>query len=90
MQTSSALLLARNRLVTAQVFYRMPDHRTILQEFIWQKPDLAPKFPGLEKFLDFWDRELDGPIHSVQITHVSLLDPRALRHLGADMEFRLH
>ena len=32
-------------LTTASILYRMPDHRSILQEFIWQEYDLAPRFP---------------------------------------------
>ena len=34
-------------LTTASILYRMPDHRAILQEFIWQEYDLAPRFPEL-------------------------------------------
>src|SRR5215204_1501431 len=30
-------------LTTASILYRMPDHRSILQEFIWQEYDLAPR-----------------------------------------------
>jgi uncharacterized protein Usg len=33
-------------LTTASILYRMPDHRSILQEFIWQGCDLAPRFPS--------------------------------------------
>lgn len=55
------------RLTTAQILYHMPDHQDILQEFIWQDYDLAPKFPNLLKFLDFWEKKLDGPLHSVYV-----------------------
>ena len=48
-------------LATAEIFYRMPDARDLLQTFIWQQYDLAPRFPELRKFLNFWTRELDGP-----------------------------
>ena len=76
------------RLVTADIAYRMPDHPVILQSFIWQDYDLAPEFPGLLKFLRFWSEHLDGPIHSVRMAHVRLIDPRELRHVGH--ELRLH
>ena len=41
-------------LTTATILYRMPDHRDILQSYIWQNYDLAPRFPELHAFLDFW------------------------------------
>lgn len=53
------------RLTTAQIFYHLPDYEEILQEFIWQDYDLAPQFPQLSKFLEFWTREIDGRLHSV-------------------------
>jgi hypothetical protein len=29
-------------LTTAQIIYRLPDHREVLQEFLWQQYDLFP------------------------------------------------
>lgn len=55
------------RLTTAQIFYHLPDYEEILQEFIWQDYDLAPKFPQLFKFLDFWEKKIDGRLHSVYV-----------------------
>ena len=48
-------------LTTATILYRMPDHPKLLQTYIWQEYDLAPKFPVLHDFLTFWSRELEGP-----------------------------
>lgn len=62
-------------LTTANILYRMPDHPAILQAFVWQDYDLAPKFPELERFLDFWNRELDGPIVKVEVAHKRLVGP---------------
>lgn len=75
-------------LATAEILYRMPDARSLLQTFVWQDYDMAPQFPRLRKFLDFWERELDGPIHSVRVTHANLLGPRELRL--RDAELTLH
>lgn len=75
-------------LATAEILYRMPDARTLLQTFVWQDYDLAPKFPKLTEFLDFWDRELEGPIHSVRLCHAGLISPREFRY-GA-REFAVH
>lgn len=75
-------------LATAEILYRMPDAQSLLQTYVWQDYDLAPKFPKLYKFLDFWERELDGPIHSVRVTHANLLGPREVRL--RDAELTLH
>lgn len=55
------------RLATAEILYRLPDHPTIIQSYIWQDYDIAPNFPVLRKFLDFWTKELEGPLHSVTV-----------------------
>ena len=46
-------------LATAEIYYRMPDARSLIQTYLWQDYDLAPDFPRLREFLDFWTRELD-------------------------------
>ena len=75
-------------LTTASILYRMPDRPVILQSFLWQAFDMAPKFPELTRFLDFWDRELDGPIHSVEVAHVKMIGPSEWKRV--DGIFRLH
>jgi uncharacterized protein Usg len=67
--------LAGYGLTTATILYRMPDHPGLLQTYIWQQYDLAPRFPVLLDFLDFWKRELDGPLHSVTVAHSRLIRP---------------
>ncbi|MCZ8044626.1 MAG: usg protein [Beijerinckiaceae bacterium] len=67
--------LAGYGLTTATILYHMPDHRHVLQSFIWQNYDLAPRFPVLRDFLDFWARELEGPLHSVTVAHSRLIRP---------------
>lgn len=69
------------RLTTAEIIYRMPDHPAVLQTFVWQKLDLPPSFPELKKFLAFWEKNLDGPLHSVRIGHVEVLSPVRWRAL---------
>ena len=63
------------RLTTAEILYRMPDHPSMLQTYIWQEYDLCPKFPELYKFLDFWHRDLDGPLHSVYVASKRIISP---------------
>ncbi|SEP47600.1 Usg protein (tryptophan operon, function unknown) [Methylobacterium sp. ap11] len=62
-------------LTTAHILYRIPDHPGVLQTFVWQEYDLAPRFPVLTSFLEFWKRELDGPLHSVRVAHSRLIKP---------------
>ena len=63
------------RLTTAEILYHMPDHPAVLQSYVWQSLDLAPKFPELRKFLDFWTRSLDGKLHSVRVGSAELIKP---------------
>ena len=60
------------RLTTAEILYHLPDHPHVLQTFVWQKLDLAPDFPELTRFLDFWQREIEGPLHSVRVACAAL------------------
>ena len=71
--------LAGYGLTTAQIFYRMPDHQQLLQTYLWQHYDFYPHFPELNRFLDFWKRELEGPLHSVTVAHSRLIRPAELR-----------
>ena len=72
-------------LATAEITYRMPDARNLLQTYLWQDYDLAPKFPKLRDFLAFWERELDGPLHSVRLCHARLIGPREVRFVGREI-----
>ena len=62
-------------LTTAEILYHMPDHPSLIQSFIWQDYDVAPKFPKLVKFLGFWKANLDGPVHKVLVAHRKLIRP---------------
>lgn len=75
-------------LTTAEILYRMPDHKTLLQTFIWQDFDLHPRFPKLRSFLDFWEANLDGPLYKVTVCHRELVAPAELKLLEGD--FRLN
>ncbi|MGB8841860.1 MAG: Usg family protein [Aliidongia sp.] len=80
--------IAGYRLTTAEILYRLPDFPHLLQSYIWQNLDLAPEFPVLHRFLDFWQRQLDGKVHSVRVGSISIVGANELRH--AQAEFRLH
>lgn len=67
--------LGCKRLTTAEILYHMPDHPGVLQSFIWQTDDVAPKFPRLQQFLDHWRREIEASIHSIRVAHADLGHP---------------
>ena len=75
MDRDFAVQLTGRRLTTAEVLYYMPAHPALLQSFLWQTLDVAPDFPRVHRFLDFWRREIDAVIHSVTVSGVELIAP---------------
>ncbi|WP_420391790.1 usg protein [Acuticoccus sp.] len=69
MATAFERELAGYSLTTAEILYRLPDHPAILQSYVWQDYDVAPEFPVLESFLSFWRREIEGKLHSVNVSY---------------------
>ena len=74
------------RLTTAEILYHMPDHPNVLQSFVWQQLDIAPEFPVLHKFLEFWVRSIEGKLHSVKVAHAGLITPGELRYASAGLQ----
>ncbi len=70
------------RLATAEILYHLPDHPGLLQTYLWQDYDIAPKYPVLSGFLQFWTRELEGPIHSVRLAGKRLIAAAELRNVS--------
>ncbi|MEO1205571.1 MAG: protein usg [Pseudomonadota bacterium] len=75
-------------LTTAEILYRLPDHPSVLQTYLWQDYDLHPKFPKLKGFLEFWETNLDGKLFRVTVSHRNLVTPSEIATLDAD--FKLH
>jgi uncharacterized protein Usg len=71
-------------LTTAEILYRMPDHPSVLQSYLWQHYDLAPDFPEMKNFLKFWREKLDGPLHSVRYVHRKLISATEWRALSGE------
>ncbi len=74
-------------LTTAEIVYRRPDRRWLLQSYVWQNYDLCPEFPELFKFLAFWQKSLDGQLFAVQVAHSNLIRPAEIKAI--DGVFRL-
>ncbi|MEL6955616.1 MAG: hypothetical protein AAFO88_03150 [Pseudomonadota bacterium] len=75
-------------LLTTEILYHMPDHPGLLQTFVWQTLDTAPRFPRLARFLDHWRAEIDAMIHTIRIAHADWAGPSEWR--AVDGEFRLN
>ena len=74
-------------LTTARIFYHMPDFTSVLQTYVWQAYDLAPDFPEMRRFLDFWQGQIEGALHSVYYSHRRLISTNEWRSI--DGEFSL-
>ena len=62
------LLIKRRVLVTLNVYYWLPDYENILQQFLWQTLDMKPKYPRIEKFLDYWHNNIDAIVNEIEIS----------------------
>ncbi len=76
------------RLTTAEILYHLPDAVHLLQMYLWREYDKTPEFPVLRKFLDFWERNLDGKLHSVRVANSFIITPGEVRSF--ETEFRFH
>jgi uncharacterized protein Usg len=73
-------LLAGYRLTTAEILYHRPDYPALLQSYLWQEYDLVPRFPQLNRFLNFWESKLDGKLHSVRVAVQGVVTPIDLKY----------
>lgn len=76
------------RLTTAEILYHLPDHPGLLQSFIWQNYDIAPRYPELHRFLRFWTREIEGKLHSVKLATRRIISAADISY--AATELRIH
>ncbi|MBO0735702.1 MAG: Usg family protein [Alphaproteobacteria bacterium] len=86
--SDASRLIREYRLTTAEIIYHMPDHPALLQSFVWQKFDLAPDFPELRRFLDFWSHNIEGKLHSVKVAQARPPFRGRFRHVSTSL--RLH
>ena len=85
-ETNFQKMLQGYGLTTAEILYRMPDYKNVLQTYIWQEYDIFPELPSLRKFLFFWETKLDGPLVSVQVAHQKLITPMEFRIANAELK----
>ncbi|MCH8466428.1 MAG: usg protein [Roseinatronobacter sp.] len=80
------LMLKGYGLTTAEMTYRMPDHTHVLNTYLWQDYDLAPDYPRLFEFIEFWHSTIEGPLHSVRFTHRKQLSAGQWRHVVGEFD----
>ena len=85
--SETELMLRGYGLTTAEIFYRIPDYRNVLNSFVWQEYDLAPDHPKLFEFIEFWHDEIEGPLHSVRFTHRKLISPGEWRNVTGEFHY---
>jgi uncharacterized protein Usg len=86
--SATELMLKGYGLTTAQFFYRIPDYKLVLNVFIWQDYDLFPDHHKLFAFIEFWQENIDGPLHSVSFVHRKQISPGEWRNVVG--EFKYH
>lgn len=87
-QMSEAELMLRGYgLTTAEIFYRLPDFRNVLNTFVWQDYDIAPDYPRLFGFIEFWQDSIEGPLHSVRYTHRKLVSSGEWRSVIGELTY---
>ncbi len=61
------VIIKRWTTASVQVVYYIPDYLELVNEFIWQTQDQLPDYPRITSFLEYWDKNIDGPIKEVYI-----------------------
>jgi len=72
------------RIVSLFVFYYIPDHSNIIQEFFWQTDDKVPELYRIHKFLNHWHDNIEADIHEVKIACSVPLQETTFNHIKYD------
>ncbi len=72
--------------LTAEILYYYPDRPRILAPTLTlQMYDIAPKFPVLHEYIEFWKREIEGSLRAVRFAHQFLIGPSEWQHLDGEI-----
>jgi len=71
-------MLIRNHIVTIDVFYYLPDHPSLINEFFWQTEDFVPEMPRVHHFLNYWKDNIDAIIKEVMVSYSRQTDWRRI------------
>lgn len=87
MTSETELMMAGYGLTTAEFYYGLPDHPSVLNTFVWQDYDQAPDHDRLLGFIDYWRAEIEGPLHSVRFVHRKLISPGEWRNVTGEFTY---
>jgi len=62
------MMWIKRNIVLLDIYYYMPDHTNLVQEFIWQTEDNTPELPRDHKFLGYWKENIDATIQQILIS----------------------
>ena len=58
-------------LTTIQALYWMPDYEHILNLFMFQDDDCPPEYPRMQRFVKYWEENIEARIKEIQIGSVN-------------------
>ena len=61
----AGIIIKKRTIASVQVIYYLPDYENILNEFIWQTEDISPEYPRIDKFIKYWDKNIEGRIKDI-------------------------
>lgn len=62
------MIIKTTKPVLLQVYYFMPDHPNLLQEFTWGYDDIIPELIKTHKFLNHWHQNIEAVISEALIS----------------------
>ena len=63
----SKIIILKRELITANIYYYLPDFPSLLQVFVWQDFDTPPEYPKLHQFMTYWATNIEGKVHEVEV-----------------------
>jgi uncharacterized protein Usg len=63
------IIIPKKVLVTLDVYYYMPKHSHLINEFLWQTDDVYPKFDRVNTFMTFWRENVRAVISEVVMAY---------------------
>lgn len=62
------MIIIKTRPVLLQIYYFLPDHPSLLQEFTWGYDDTIPELVKTHKFLNHWHNNIHAVISEALIS----------------------
>jgi uncharacterized protein Usg len=81
--------VAGHGLTTANILYRCRDHPWLRQSYVGQNYYLYSSFPEQLGSLEFWQKSLEGVLHSVTVAHSRLARPAEWMAFSGSIDRRL-